>query len=81
MANSVDEPFNFIDSSRVGNEIRDNYTDYLASFIRLGKEFLLPYKSITLYIASAILINIYSPRIYSTSLVFYLREFTNLNSV
>ena len=73
VAASITEPFDFIASSRLSNDLTDDYRDHVRNFISLGKDFFVSYKSLTSFLASSILMDAYPPRIYSKSLVHYPR--------
>ncbi len=68
VAHTITEPFDFIQSSRIDNEIYDDYRDHLISFLRTGKDFFLSYERLTSFIASTILMDAYPPKMHSKSI-------------
>jgi len=65
VASSVTEPFDFVQKTRMSNEIGEDYRSHLYAFLSLGKDYFLSYESLTSYLASTILMDTYPPRIHS----------------
>ena len=65
VADSATQPFSFIGATRINNKVGDDYKEHLINYIRLGKDFYLPYEKVTSFIASSILMDAYPPRMHS----------------
>ena len=65
IANSITEPFGFIEKSRMVNTIYDDYTTHLTAFLCIGKDFFLPFQDQISFIASTIAMDAYPPRMHS----------------
>ena len=63
-AASVLRPFNFITSTRIGNEVNADHGDYLAAFTRLGISSGLTDEIMATFIASSILLDAYPPNMH-----------------
>lgn len=72
VAATIREPFNFIHSSRVGNAISHEYTSHLQNFLSIGLKYRVSYETISSYIASAILMDAYPPKMHSESSYIFL---------
>lgn len=68
-AQSLAEPFDFIKSSRINNEIGMDYQIHLSSFVRLGRVNHLSSDMLTFIMASSILMDAYPPRMHSMILI------------
>jgi len=64
LARSSDEPFDFIESSRLQNRVQDDYSDHIATFVALSNDVFISYESLTSFIASSILMDAYPPRMH-----------------
>jgi len=60
-------PYNFVLASRRRNPLDGAFTSHLVNFIRLGGKSRATYDDLASYIASAILMDAYPPRMYSRS--------------
>lgn len=65
IAHSITEPFDFIASTRQANEVTNNYAEHFKSFVSLGTEYFVAYQSLVSFIASAIMMDAYPPRMHS----------------
>jgi hypothetical protein len=60
--------FDFIKVTRTGYKIQENYTNHLRIFLELAKKFKTPYKIISSFLASSILVDAFPPRMHRTFL-------------
>ena len=67
MARSITEPFDFIQSTRIDNEVSSDFQGHLSNFLTSGKDCYLSYDSLVSFIASSILMDAYPPRMHSES--------------
>ncbi len=65
VTSSITEPFDFVQKTRMLNEIGEDYRSYLHAFLSLGKDYFLSYESLTSYLASTILMDAYLLRMHS----------------
>lgn len=64
VAQTIQEPFDIIHSTRKENEVQADYSTHLERFFSLTTKLKLPYDSIAHYVASAILVDAYPPKMH-----------------
>ena len=64
---SILRPFNFTTISRLGNEVNLDFAIYIAAFLRLRKQCILPQSISAAFITSTILLDTYPLKIYGES--------------
>jgi hypothetical protein len=67
LAAAADTPFDFINISRVGNEISGDLSYHLYTFLALGITYKLPYDQLASYISSALLMDAFPPGMHRKS--------------
>ncbi|KAK3167631.1 hypothetical protein OEA41_010758 [Lepraria neglecta] len=65
LAKSTDQPFDFIESTRLQNQVQHDYSDHIATFVALSTDVFISYGSLTSFIASSILMDAYPPRMHA----------------
>ncbi len=66
---SINQSFSFIRASREKNEIIEDYSDHLLTFFKLETRCEVSYSSLISFVASSILMNVYSSNMHSESLM------------
>jgi hypothetical protein len=66
LAKTTNTPFDHIEVSRAFNQVGDNLSYHLRTFLDLGITYKIPYDQLTSYIGSALLMNAYPPGMHST---------------
>ena len=64
LATSIDQPFDYIESTRLQNNVQGDYSDHIATFMALSMDVFISYGSLTSFIASSILMDAYPPRMH-----------------
>lgn len=68
VAHSIREPFDFIGSTRVDNNVDEDYTGHVNNFLSLGNDYFVSWSKLTSFLASSILMDAYPNRMHSESL-------------
>ena len=71
LSKSINIPFDFVRSSRLYNEVEDDYRDHIMTFTSLNVENFSSYGSLTSFIASSILMDAYPPRMHGKKSSFH----------
>jgi hypothetical protein len=67
VAKTISNPFDFISTSRRGNEVGDDYVDHVSNLLRLGLSLDVPYTHLASFFASSILMDAYPPNMHCES--------------
>ncbi len=69
IVDSINQSFSFIRASRERNEIIEDYSNHLLTFFKLETRCEVSYSSLISFVASSILMNVYSSNMHSESLM------------
>ena len=63
-AASLSRPFDFVLSSRRGNEVQPDFEHHLSRFLRLGVKHETPQNSLMTFVASSVILDAYPPKMH-----------------